>query len=76
MAKWLKLVVAGVAVAVCWQQPLSRIDESLVWPMGRWLRLPFLGGYRAEGMIAVTILPWLLLCHRVSRILSSMLFPC
>lgn len=49
------------------------VPPQLTWPLGRLLAFPHAGGSLGQG--AITALPWLALCDRVSSIIARVAFP-
>lgn len=49
---------------------VARLPAEAAWPLGRWLALGSgerdAGGGGDSGAVALGLLPWALLCHRVS----------
>lgn len=69
----LKLLLIGLAVVAWWGKALLHVPPHLTWPFSRLLAFPHASNYLEVG--AVTVLPWVTMCDRVSNLLARVAFP-
>jgi hypothetical protein len=69
----LQVLLISLAVIVWWGKALLHIPPHLTWPFNRLLAFPHASNYLEVG--AVTVLPWVAMCDRVSSLLARVAFP-
>lgn len=69
----LQILLIGLAVIAWWGQALLHIPPHFTWPFNRLLAFPHASNYLEVG--AVTVLPWVAMCDRVSNLLARVVFP-
>ncbi|GBF97162.1 hypothetical protein Rsub_10349 [Raphidocelis subcapitata] len=69
----LKVILIALAVVKLWGRALLYIPPQLSWPFSRLLVFPHTSSYMELG--AVTVVPWVTLCDRVSLLIARALFP-
>jgi len=62
-----------LAVTTLWGRALLYIPPKLSWPFSKLLLFPHASSYLEVG--AVTVVPWVTLCDRVSLLIARSLFP-
>jgi hypothetical protein len=68
-----QVLFIGLAVVTWWGKALLHIPPNLTWPFNRLLAFPHASNYLEVG--AVTVLPWMAVCDRVSALLARVAFP-
>lgn len=68
-----KVLLISLAVVAWWGKALLHIPPHLTWPFNRLLAFPHASNYLEVG--AVTVLPWVAMCDRVSSLLARVAFP-
>lgn len=69
----LQVLLISLAVVAWWGKALLHIPPHLTWPFNRLLAFPHASNYLEVG--AVTVLPWVAMCDRVSSLLARVAFP-
>jgi hypothetical protein len=67
------VLLIALAVVVWWGKALLHIPPHLTWPFNRLLAFPHASNHLEVG--AVTVLPWVAMCDRVSSLLARVAFP-
>jgi hypothetical protein len=62
-----------VAVVAWWGKALLFIPPQLTWPFSKLLSFPHASSYMEVG--AVTVLPWVAMCDRLTSLLARVVFP-
>lgn len=62
-----------VAVVAWWGKALLFIPPQLTWPFSKLLAFPHASNYLEVG--AVTVLPWVAMCDRLTNLLARVVFP-
>ena len=70
-----QLALIALAVFALWGRALLYIPPRLSWPFSRLLLFPHSGTAGLLEAGAVTVLPWVALCDRVSLLIARALFP-
>lgn len=68
-----QVLLIGLAVVAWWGKALMHIPPHFTWPFNRLLSFPHASTYLEGG--AVTVLPWMAMCDRVSALLARVAFP-
>lgn len=69
----MQVLLAIVAGVVWWGQAVALVPPAISFPYTRLLAFPHGPDFRAYGLVGV--LPWLILCDRVSSTLARSVFP-
>eukprot|EP00803_Ostreobium_quekettii_P000332 evm.model.scf_844EXC.1 EVM.evm.TU.scf_844EXC.1 scf_844EXC:3709-4988(+) len=67
----LRAVASITFVLWLWSVRLVCLDESLVWPVGSFLKFP----QYSNPQGSITIIPWIIACDRASRALLQVVLP-
>jgi hypothetical protein len=67
------VVFIAIAIVAAWGKPLVTVPPDWTWPFGRLLAFPHSSNYLEVG--AITVIPWVTLCDRVSQAVARAAFP-